>query len=181
MGPVLAPRASFLASGMFHTNFSCPGQPGIGFDYEYSVRMWHSGQTVGLYDAGFEIAFGDKVSGTRTSAKSFAARRNTELRNNGLLYRLYAGFHHSKGNAMAAAASRTLLPRPGASRRKPTDRIGTVDFVRFTLTNRLRKAVKAGNTKGARDAAELMARAARSVGAPVPAEARPLLHRTPRQ
>jgi hypothetical protein len=58
------------------------------------------------------LVFGGSVSGTRTSAKSFAARRNTELRNNGLLYRLYSGFHHSKGNAMAAAASRTLLPRP---------------------------------------------------------------------
>ena len=29
--------------GMFLTDLSCPGAPGIGFDFEYSVRCWANG------------------------------------------------------------------------------------------------------------------------------------------
>ena len=46
MGPMLAPRRSFLASGMYNTALSCPGDPGIGFDFEYSIRMWYMGKSV---------------------------------------------------------------------------------------------------------------------------------------
>ncbi len=37
---------------MFHPGLSCPGHAGIGFDFEYSIRVWYHGYTVGLYDAG---------------------------------------------------------------------------------------------------------------------------------
>lgn len=31
---------------MFHTELSCPGEPGIGFDFEYSIRTWNLGMQV---------------------------------------------------------------------------------------------------------------------------------------
>ena len=50
MGPLLVRRSWFEHLGQFNLNFSCPGDPGIGFDFEYSVRLWHENARVGLYD-----------------------------------------------------------------------------------------------------------------------------------
>jgi GT2 family glycosyltransferase len=50
MGPLLVRRSWFEHLGQFNLNFSCAGDPGIGFDFEYSVRMWKEGGRVGLYD-----------------------------------------------------------------------------------------------------------------------------------
>jgi len=90
MGPMIVPRHSFLSSGMFHTALSCAGDPGIGFDYEYSIRMWYSGQAVGLYYSGFQKNIGDHVtSGTRGTFRATFARKRNELRNNKLMYTMY--------------------------------------------------------------------------------------------
>ena len=43
MGPFLIRRSYFLESGMFNGNFSCRGEPGIGFDYEFALRTWYLG------------------------------------------------------------------------------------------------------------------------------------------
>jgi hypothetical protein len=38
--PLILRRSTFLRLGMFNQGFSCPGQAGITFDFEYSIRMW---------------------------------------------------------------------------------------------------------------------------------------------
>ena len=48
IGPFLLRRSIFLKAGMFHTSFSCRGDPGIGFDYEYGIRLWKKKYEVGL-------------------------------------------------------------------------------------------------------------------------------------
>ena len=48
IGPFLLRRSIFLKAGMFHQSFSCRGDPGIGFDYEYGIRLWKRGFEVGL-------------------------------------------------------------------------------------------------------------------------------------
>ena len=45
-------RAEFMQMGMFHTGFSCVGDAGIGFDYEFSIRTWKNQFTAGLYYSG---------------------------------------------------------------------------------------------------------------------------------
>lgn len=45
--PLITRRALFARVGMFHPALSCPGDAGIGFDFEYSIRLWHHGYTVG--------------------------------------------------------------------------------------------------------------------------------------
>ena len=40
MGPFVTRSNFFLESGMFSANYSCRGEAGIGFDYEFSLRTW---------------------------------------------------------------------------------------------------------------------------------------------
>ena len=42
IGPFVLKRDAFLSSGMFHDSYSCRGDPGIGFDYEYGIRLWRN-------------------------------------------------------------------------------------------------------------------------------------------
>ena len=44
--PLIVRRDTFLRLGMFHQAMSCPGQAGITFDFEYSIRMWKHGSKV---------------------------------------------------------------------------------------------------------------------------------------
>ena len=39
-GPLFVRRSTWLDLGMFNMNFSCAGDPGIHFEYEYSIRTW---------------------------------------------------------------------------------------------------------------------------------------------
>jgi hypothetical protein len=48
--PLQIRQSWFAHLGNFQTNFSCPGDPGIGFDFEYSVRLWNAGAHVALWD-----------------------------------------------------------------------------------------------------------------------------------
>ena len=53
---------------MFHQSFSCRGDPGIGFDYEYGIRLWKRGFEVGLTIMHFRYHQGSsRSSGTRSS------------------------------------------------------------------------------------------------------------------
>ena len=58
LAPMITRRSLFAEVGGFNHNFSCPGQPGIGLDFELSIRMWELGRSVGLYDAKFKHASG---------------------------------------------------------------------------------------------------------------------------
>ena len=51
--PLITRRAVFMRVGMFHPGLSCPGDAGIGFDFEYSVRLWYHGYATALFDAEF--------------------------------------------------------------------------------------------------------------------------------
>eukprot|EP00899_Mesostigma_viride_P007088 jgi/Mesvir1/16380/Mv18124-RA.1 len=115
--PLLVKRSSFFSVGGFEEAFSCPGEPGIGFDFEFSVRLWHRGFQVGLYESHFEQHVGDwRASGTRVAPKAWTKRRRTEVKNNRLLYSMYPGFHHVKGTELAVKANQGLrkaaLPPP---------------------------------------------------------------------
>jgi hypothetical protein len=39
--------------GGLNANFSCPGDAGVGFDFEYAIRLWREGHSVGLADLEF--------------------------------------------------------------------------------------------------------------------------------
>uniref|UniRef100_A0A061S107 Glycosyltransferase 2-like domain-containing protein n=1 Tax=Tetraselmis sp. GSL018 TaxID=582737 RepID=A0A061S107_9CHLO len=138
MGPMIVPRHSFLSSGMFHTALSCAGDPGIGFDYEYSIRMWYSGQAVGLYYSGFQKNIGDHVtSGTRGTFRATFARKRNELRNNKLMYTMYKGFHHQNGTRMAMEHWSNTMG--GEALKQPDDDEATVFYLEKVLQHRSKR------------------------------------------
>ncbi|XRB11167.1 glycosyltransferase 2-like domain-containing protein [Pseudoscourfieldia marina] len=81
MGPMIFRRTAFHELGMFSGNFSCRSEPGIGFDYEMSLRMWYYGYSVGIFDTEFKYAVGQAGSGTRANRGLYRARQNIERRN----------------------------------------------------------------------------------------------------
>lgn len=104
--PLFVDRRVFYESGAYNLNFSCVGDSGIDFDFEYSIRMWKTGYHVAL--AEFRLRHGamDKKgsaskSGTRADKKKWAARRDAERFNNAQLYAMYPGFHNKAGTALA--------------------------------------------------------------------------------
>ena len=124
--PLITRRAVFLRVGMFHPGFSCPGDAGIGFDFEYSVRLWYHGYAVGLYDAEFRDARaargggggGDTTTskgdrGTRRSGSVVRKRLQQWHRNNALMYYMYPGFHHKAAMRFVAAVAGTA---PGGAK-----------------------------------------------------------------
>ena len=109
--PLLARRSTFLQIGMFNQQLSCPGKPGIGFDFEYSVRNWYTGHSVGLYYSQFQHqVFGRTGGGTWKDKEAWQVRKENERRSNLWIYKLYPGFHHQAGTAMADAANAQLTP-----------------------------------------------------------------------
>ncbi|KAK3280695.1 hypothetical protein CYMTET_11476 [Cymbomonas tetramitiformis] len=66
---------------MFHQDFSCRGEPGIGFDYEFSLRCWQHGYQVGLTDFNFDYQAAKGPGGTRASPAMFRLRKQIDLRN----------------------------------------------------------------------------------------------------
>jgi hypothetical protein len=108
--PMIVRRSVFLRVGMFHPGYSCPGDAGISFDFEYSVRMWWHGYQVGLYDSQFKDAKmppGSKgKGGTMRSVNSFRKRLDQWRRNNLRLYYMYPGFHHKRAMALVKGAAR---------------------------------------------------------------------------
>jgi hypothetical protein len=67
---------------MFNMNFSCRGDPGIGFDYEFSLRTWWKGYQVGLFKPDFVYHWGDwSKSGTRANRGLYRRRQTIEKRN----------------------------------------------------------------------------------------------------
>ena len=126
--PLLVRRAAFYAAGMFNRALSCPGLPGIGFDFEYSVRTWFYGTKVGLYYAQFVHSVdGRQHSGTWKNKDAWQARKQNERRNNLALYHMYNGFHHEGGSHHVAAAQAGL---PGDWRVKAHLKFRQADYVR---------------------------------------------------
>jgi len=116
-GPLMVNRHRFLRAGMFYSELSCPGEPGIGFDFEYSIRTWSLGQQVGLFAANWTGHIGDSTTdGTRANEEKWRMRRTMELRNNGLMYEMYPTYHHTVGNKLATDSLKTLLAGPGSFR-----------------------------------------------------------------
>ena len=73
--------------------FSCPGEMGIGFDFEFSIRLWKNGLGVGLYSSGFKDGLGGGGS-TRSNPVALLRRMRAWRSNNILLYYCYPNFHH---------------------------------------------------------------------------------------
>ena len=109
--PLLVRRSTFLQLGMFDRRFSCPGGPGIGFDFEYSVRNWYNGHSVGLYTSNFQSRVLGETGGTRTSFDDGDKRKRNKRRNNLSIYKLFPGFHHKVGTAAAAKENTKLVQR----------------------------------------------------------------------
>ncbi len=98
IGPFLVRRTDFESMGGFDEGFSFPGQGGVGFDYEMSLRAWYFGKSVALYDlvgSGIKWDWADLVdprplendndNGVRKKAihgadKGFEVRRHTNER-----------------------------------------------------------------------------------------------------
>ena len=120
LAPMITRRSLFAEVGGFNHNFSCPGQPGIGLDFELSIRMWRLGRSVGLYDAKFKHGVGDsKFSGTHSGIAK-TKRKANELRNNLLLYSMYPSFHHKKGTSKAISENKKMVDAKLMSKNKIT-------------------------------------------------------------
>lgn len=44
--PLVARRDAMMQLGGLQEGFSCPGDAGIGFDFEYSIHLWKAGYQV---------------------------------------------------------------------------------------------------------------------------------------
>uniref|UniRef100_A0A061S309 Glycosyltransferase 2-like domain-containing protein n=1 Tax=Tetraselmis sp. GSL018 TaxID=582737 RepID=A0A061S309_9CHLO len=111
--PLIVRRRTLLETGGLHVGLSCPGEPGIGYDFELSVRMWDEGHKVGLFRAGFERLAHSKGpqllrSGTRASKAKHKLRITNYHHNNAVLYTMYPGFHHEQGSILALQSTRAL-------------------------------------------------------------------------
>ena len=82
MGPFIIRRSYFLESGMFNGNFSCRGEAGIGFDYEFALRTWYLGYHVGVFKSEMNYHVGNWASsGTRRNRGLYKKRQGIERRN----------------------------------------------------------------------------------------------------
>ena len=135
LAPMITRRSLFAEVGGFNHNFSCPGQPGIGLDFELSIRMWRLGRSVGLYDSKFKHGVGDsKFSGTHSGIAK-TKRKANELRNNLLLYSMYPSFHHKKGTSKVISENKKMVDaklmsknRITAARKKEIERLARADI-----------------------------------------------------
>ena len=135
LAPMITRRSLFAEVGGFNHNFSCPGQPGIGLDFELSIRMWRLGRSVGLYDSKFKHGIGDsKFSGTHSGIAK-TKRKANELRNNLLLYSMYPSFHHKKGTSKAISENKKMVDakqmsknRITAARKREIERLAKADI-----------------------------------------------------
>jgi len=127
--PLMVRRELLLGLGGLHSALSCPGDPGIGFDFELSVRIWAEGYQVGLFEAKFDRAAHRSslskgattlTSGTRKDKAKHRVRIHNYHRNNADLYSMYPGFHHDRGTKLALDASRAL-PRAYGQQRSVLD------------------------------------------------------------
>jgi len=111
LAPFIVRRSLFTEVGGFNTNFSCAGNPGIGLDYELSIRLWKLGWRVGLYDPKFHHAIGNsKQSGTHSGPQK-KIRDASEGQNNMLMYRMYPNFHHKVGSSIVMKNNQQGLKR----------------------------------------------------------------------
>ena len=96
---------------MFHQSFSCRGDPGIGFDYEYGIRLWKKKFEVGLTIMQFRYHQGSsRSSGTRASTGAKQHRDAIEKRNTLLIHQMYRGFYvnHAPGGANKSPAAKAM-------------------------------------------------------------------------
>lgn len=77
VGPYVVRRATFNQVGGLNANFSCPGQPGPGFDFEYAVRLWRHGHAVGLAELGFNHRYRSKETKAKVEALKVEASKAT--------------------------------------------------------------------------------------------------------
>ena len=99
-GPLLYRRDVFLALGMFHLEFSCAGDPGIHFEYEFSLRTWLYGYQAGLWDCKFNHHVGDWASsGTRANKAKEARRRLVGVTNSQNVRWMYKGLAGGSASA----------------------------------------------------------------------------------
>ena len=73
VGPYVVRRKTFNRVGGLNLNFSCAGSPGAGFDFEFSIRLWRQGYTVGLAELGFDHRSGGGDDGGDRSSSSGVA------------------------------------------------------------------------------------------------------------
>ena len=60
LGPLLIRKDVFLALGGFKQSLSRPGEPGIGLDWDLSLRAWEANWHCAVYYAGFENGVGGR-------------------------------------------------------------------------------------------------------------------------
>ena len=104
--PLVLKRDAFLELGGFNRNLSCPGEPGIGFDFEYSIRLWYNNYQVALAES--EFLRSHTKAGTRANSRIWNVRRRTEIRNNQYFYTMFRNFHHAVGTKKALDANKKL-------------------------------------------------------------------------
>lgn len=78
VGPIFYRREVFLALGGFDARFSQPGEPGILFDHDISLRAWLAGWQVALYGP---APFSKYVGGQGTYLFGREARRRNAVLN----------------------------------------------------------------------------------------------------
>ncbi|XRA99797.1 glyco_trans_2-like domain-containing protein [Pycnococcus provasolii] len=127
MGPFAVDRSIFLKVGMFHQGYSCRGEPGIQFDFEFSLRLWKLGYRAGIMDFKMGYQASGQASGTRANRFMYHKRKRIDTRNQAFYSRMYSGFYKIQGDyhtrrgtnnptgvqKLATDANRELLRRIG--------------------------------------------------------------------
>jgi hypothetical protein len=114
IGPFVLKRDAFLMSGMFHDSYSCRGDPGIGFDYEYGIRLWRNNKEVALTIMQFRYHVGaSRSSGTRSSVAMKTRRDSIEARNTKLIHNVHKGFYvnHAPEGANKSPKAKAMTTR----------------------------------------------------------------------
>jgi glycosyltransferase involved in cell wall biosynthesis len=79
VGPMIIDKRAYYNVGGFDLDFSQPGEPGIGFDGEFCLRLWANGYKVVYSNMGF---YGSKTGGTTLFQQNLRQRqgkRNRDL------------------------------------------------------------------------------------------------------
>jgi glycosyltransferase involved in cell wall biosynthesis len=84
VGPMIIDKKAYYNVGGFDLDFSQPGEPGIGFDGEFCLRLWTNGYKVVYSNMGF---YGSKTGGTTLFQQKI--RRRQGKRNQDLIVKKY--------------------------------------------------------------------------------------------
>ena len=111
IGPYYVRSSCYEECGGFDTNFSAPGQAGVGFDEEFGLRAWLRGWKVGYFHQPFKTGMKGKYEGTGgTFLFGEASERTThDLNNKRRIALMYGKYHDEIVEAVRQSNLRRIM------------------------------------------------------------------------